>query len=37
MRLCYGNPTIDEIDEGIKLLAEICQKEFGIPNQIANL
>src|SRR6056300_1729218 len=25
MRLCYGNPTIDEIDEGIKLLAEICQ------------
>ena len=37
MRLCFGNPTKQEIDEGIKLLAEICKKEFGIPPQIANL
>ena len=37
IRLCFGNPSIEEIDEGIKLLAEICQKEFGIPLQIANL
>ena len=36
MRLCYGNPTIEEIDQGVKLLAEICQKEFGVPKQIAN-
>ena len=36
IRLCFGNPSIEEIDEGIKLLAEICQKEFGIPLQIAN-
>ena len=36
MRLCYGNPTIQEIDQGVKLLAEICQKEFGVPKQIAN-
>ncbi|MDC3116736.1 PLP-dependent aminotransferase family protein, partial [Alphaproteobacteria bacterium] len=36
VRLCFGNPSIEEIDEGIKILAEICQKEFGIPLQIAN-
>ena len=36
IRLCFGNPSIEEIDEGIKILAEICQKEFGIPLQIAN-
>ena len=36
MRLCFGNPTKQEIDEGVKLLAEICKKEFGIPPQIAN-
>ncbi len=37
MRLCFGNASVLEIDEGIKLLAEICQKEFGIPKKIANL
>ena len=37
MRLCFGNPSIKEIDEGIKLLAEICRKEFGVPTKIANL
>jgi 2-aminoadipate transaminase len=37
MRLCFGNPSTKEIDEGVKLLAEICQKEFGLPAQIANL
>ena len=37
MRLCFGNPSIREIDEGIKLLAEICRKEFGSPTKIANL
>ena len=36
IRLCFGNPSIEEIDEGVKILAEICQKEFGIPLQIAN-
>ena len=36
IRLCFGNPSIEKIDEGIKLLAKICQKEFGIPLQIAN-
>ena len=37
IRLCFGNPSALEIDEGIKLLAQVCQKEFGVPVQIANL
>ena len=37
MRLCFGNPSVKEIDEGIKLLAEICRREFGLPTKIANL
>lgn len=37
MRLCFGNPSKHEIDEGVKILAEICKKEFGVPTQIANL
>jgi 2-aminoadipate transaminase len=37
MRLCFGNPSIREIDEGIKLLAEICRNEFGLPTKIANI
>jgi 2-aminoadipate transaminase len=37
IRLCFGNPSTLEIDSGIKLLAEICKKEFGLPIQIANL
>ncbi|MDC1023343.1 PLP-dependent aminotransferase family protein, partial [Alphaproteobacteria bacterium] len=37
IRLCFGNPSVLDIDEGIKLLAQICQKEFGVPIQIANL
>ena len=37
MRLCFGNPSIKEIDEGIKRLAIICRKEFRIPTKIANL
>ena len=37
MRLCFGNPSIREIDEGVKLLAEICRNEFGLPTKIANI
>ena len=37
MRLCFANPSKGEIEEGIKLLAEICQKQFGVPANIANI
>ena len=36
MRLCFGYPDTAVIDAGIRRLAEICQAEFGLPEQIAN-
>lgn len=31
LRLCFANPTIETIDEGIAKLAQICFQEFGVP------
>lgn len=36
-RLCFGSPSLDEIREGVKLLADICHKEFGVPVRGANV
>ena len=37
IRLCFANPVKSEIEQGIKSLAEICQKQFGVPVNIANV
>ena len=37
MRLCFANPTDKAIDEGVKKLAKVCKKEFGVPVSIANI
>jgi 2-aminoadipate transaminase len=37
MRLCFANPSHDEIREGVAVLAEICRREFGVPARIANV
>jgi 2-aminoadipate transaminase len=37
MRLCFASPTYDEIREGIKVLAEVCRREFGVPARSANV
>jgi 2-aminoadipate transaminase len=37
MRLCFASPTHDEIREGIKVLAEVCRREFGVPARSANV
>jgi 2-aminoadipate transaminase len=37
MRLCFANPSHDEIRAGIAVLADICAKEFGVPARIANV
>ncbi len=31
LRLCFANPSIDAIDEGVTKLAAICHREFGLP------
>ncbi len=37
IRLCFGNPTVGDIREGVKKLAEICHREFGIPLRSGNI
>src|SRR5690242_19885107 len=37
MRLCFASPTHEEIREGIAVLAEVCRREFGVPERSANI
>lgn len=37
MRLCFGHPSLQEIRDGVALLAEICHEEFGTPERSANI
>ena len=37
IRLCFGNPTVEDIRDGVEKLAEICHREFGIPARSANI
>jgi 2-aminoadipate transaminase len=37
MRLCFASPSHDEIRRGIAVLADICRKEFGVPERSGNI
>jgi 2-aminoadipate transaminase len=37
MRLCFASPSHDEIRQGIAVLAEVCRREFGVPERSANV
>jgi 2-aminoadipate transaminase len=37
MRLCFASPSHEQIKEGVAKLAEICRKEFGVPERSANV
>ena len=37
LRICFANPTHDNLRQGVAKLAEICAREFGIPERIANV
>ena len=37
IRLCFGNPVVADIREGVAQLADICRREFGIPQRSANV
>ena len=37
LRLCFANPEIDIINEGIKKLSSICYEEFGVPKVSDNI
>jgi 2-aminoadipate transaminase len=36
-RLCFAHASHDQIRQGIATLAEVCRREFGVPNRIANV
>jgi len=37
LRICYANPPIETIREGVAALADVCNREFGVPSRIANV
>jgi 2-aminoadipate transaminase len=37
LRLCFASPTTDEIRAGVATLADVCRREFGVPERSANV
>jgi 2-aminoadipate transaminase len=37
MRLCFAHPSHEAIRNGVAALAEVCRREFGVPNRSANV
>jgi len=37
MRLCFASPSHEDIRAGIALLADVCNREFGVPTRSANV
>ncbi len=36
-RLCFASPTHEQIRAGVAALAEVCRREFGVPERIGNV
>jgi 2-aminoadipate transaminase len=37
LRLCFASATPEEIREGVAVLAEVCRREFGVPETSGNV
>ena len=37
LRICFASPSHQVIREGVAALAEVCRREFGVPERIANV
>lgn len=37
MRLCFGHPSHEIIRDGVAILAQICHREFGVPQRGGNV
>ena len=37
LRLCFASPSVEQIREGVAVLAEVCRREFGVPLRSANV
>lgn len=36
IRLCFAAPSLEDIDEGVARLAQVCRETFGVPERSAN-
>ena len=37
LRICFASPSVDELQEGIARLADICHRDFGVPVRSGNV
>ncbi|MFA6267370.1 MAG: PLP-dependent aminotransferase family protein [Pseudolabrys sp.] len=37
LRICFASPSHQEIREGIAVLADVCRREFGVPERSGNI
>ena len=37
IRICFAHPSADQLRAGVARLAEICHREFGVPERSANV
>jgi 2-aminoadipate transaminase len=37
LRLCFASPSKQQIKEGVAILADVCRREFGVPERSANV
>jgi 2-aminoadipate transaminase len=37
LRLCFANPDVEAIRQGVAVLADVCRREFGVPLRSANV
>jgi len=37
LRLCFASPSHQQIREGVAVLADVCRKEFGVPERSSNV
>lgn len=37
LRLCFASPSLTEIRDGVAALADVCRREFGVPERSANV
>src|ERR1700759_1628840 len=37
LRLCFASPSHEQIREGVAVLADVCRKEFGVPERSSNV
>ena len=37
LRICFASPSVAQIKDGVAILADVCHKEFGVPERSGNV